>query len=66
MGSSYELLRERIKKYWGIELPEDPMFDNYHSNDADTKKEVAGGDEGKNKVTKNDELSANVSTKGGS
>lgn len=28
IGSSYELLRERLKKYWNIEeLPEDPLFD---------------------------------------
>ncbi|KKK24696.1 hypothetical protein ARAM_003768 [Aspergillus rambellii] len=26
VGSSYELLRERMSKYWGVDLPEDPMF----------------------------------------
>ncbi|KAE8353808.1 DHBP synthase RibB-like alpha/beta domain-containing protein [Aspergillus coremiiformis] len=27
VGSSYELLRERLRKYWDVVLPEDPMFD---------------------------------------
>ena len=31
VGSSYELLRERIKKFWGVELPADPVFDQPES-----------------------------------
>ncbi|CAK7216533.1 hypothetical protein SCUCBS95973_002834 [Sporothrix curviconia] len=27
VGSSYELLRERLRKYWGVSLPPDPQFD---------------------------------------
>ncbi|KAH7131071.1 hypothetical protein EDB81DRAFT_905921 [Dactylonectria macrodidyma] len=27
VGSSYELLRERLMKYWGVALPMDPLFD---------------------------------------
>ncbi|KAF7550931.1 hypothetical protein G7Z17_g5357 [Cylindrodendrum hubeiense] len=27
VGSSYELLRERLHKYWGVVLPVDPLFD---------------------------------------
>ncbi|KAJ9143312.1 DHBP synthase RibB-like alpha/beta domain [Pleurostoma richardsiae] len=27
MGSSYELMRERLQKYWGVMLPADPLFD---------------------------------------
>ncbi|KAL5361679.1 DHBP synthase RibB-like alpha/beta domain-containing protein [Aspergillus floccosus] len=29
MGSAYELLRERMRKFWGLELPEDPEFGNH-------------------------------------
>lgn len=67
MGSSYELLRECMKKYWGVELPEDPMFDRYQLKDAEPRKEIAAGDEGKHKVTTNDELIVNnEESKGGS
>lgn len=67
MGSSYELLSERMKKYWGVELPEDPMFDRYQLKDAEPRKEIAGGDEGKHKVTTKDELIVNnEESKGGS
>ncbi|KAJ5953337.1 hypothetical protein N7454_000233 [Penicillium verhagenii] len=34
MGSSYELIRDRMKKFWGVELPEDPIFDKSKSKDA--------------------------------
>ncbi|CAG8930968.1 unnamed protein product [Penicillium salamii] len=26
MGSCYELFRERMRKFWGVELPEDPVY----------------------------------------
>lgn len=26
MGSCYELFRERMRKFWGVELPEDPEY----------------------------------------
>ncbi|PYH35859.1 L-threonylcarbamoyladenylate synthase [Aspergillus neoniger CBS 115656] len=26
MGSCYELFRERMRRFWGVELPEDPVF----------------------------------------
>ena len=35
VGSSYELLRERLKKYWGVDLPEDPMFDKSKLKDEE-------------------------------
>ncbi|KAJ6096016.1 hypothetical protein N7486_006762 [Penicillium sp. IBT 16267x] len=41
VGSSYELLRERMKKYWGVEFPEDPVFDKSEAKDTEPRKEVA-------------------------
>ncbi|OJJ35902.1 hypothetical protein ASPWEDRAFT_41136 [Aspergillus wentii DTO 134E9] len=27
MGSCYELFRERMRRFWGVELPQDPVYD---------------------------------------
>ncbi|PWY82048.1 hypothetical protein BO70DRAFT_336392 [Aspergillus heteromorphus CBS 117.55] len=40
MGSSYELMRERLWKYWGVELPEDPMFDGSGSRKEEQPRKV--------------------------
>ncbi|KAJ5647722.1 hypothetical protein N7490_004094 [Penicillium lividum] len=50
MGSSYELLRERMKKYWGVELPEDPVFDKAELKEVEQKKEDMQGNQGKDKA----------------
>ncbi|KAJ5760249.1 hypothetical protein N7520_007405 [Penicillium odoratum] len=61
VGSSYELLRERMKKYWGVELPEDPVFDKAELKEVEQKKEDTQGSQGKDKAA-NDGL-ANIEKK---
>lgn len=31
MGSCYELFRERMRKFWGVDLPEDPDYRADHT-----------------------------------
>lgn len=50
VGSSYELLRERLKKYWGVDLPEDPMFDKSESRDEEQKQADTPKKEAKHKA----------------
>jgi tRNA A37 threonylcarbamoyladenosine synthetase subunit TsaC/SUA5/YrdC len=33
MGSCYELFRERMRKFWGVDLPEDPDYRTDHTRD---------------------------------
>ncbi|KAF7550233.1 hypothetical protein G7Z17_g5841 [Cylindrodendrum hubeiense] len=41
IGSSYELLRERLHKYWGVELPEDPLYTSNSDIGEKRKGEIA-------------------------
>ncbi|KAJ5668360.1 uncharacterized protein N7477_006930 [Penicillium maclennaniae] len=52
VGSSYELLRERLKKYWGVDLPEDPMFGKPKSEDTEQKPADAPQEQAQKGATK--------------